>query len=272
MKPFSLTTDSSDSHLSSQTQIELSRQKAQDFTQLPDTQASHEVELALQDRPVIFVASDGKSMQLIPASKFLFGDGQVLELPDFYIDIWPVTNKEYLRFLLEQNVTPPATWRGKKFPQNKADHPVTGVSWYEAMAYAKWAGKRLPTAAEWEKAARGSDGRRYPWGEVFDVQHCNTLESKRKTSTPVTQHQSGASTYGVLDMAGNVWEWTTNEVIPSGMGLQNQETKRALKGSSWNNPKGSAECAASTSAWPRQQLPDVGFRCVLSINKSQSSL
>ncbi len=265
-------TGSGANHVSSQTQVELNRQEAEDFTQLPNNQASHEVESVLQDRPVTFVASDGKSMQLIPASKFLFGDRKVLELPDFYIDIWPVTNKEYLRFLLEQNVTPPTTWRGKKFPQNKADHPVTGVSWYEAMAYAKWAGKRLPTAAEWEKAARGSDGRRYPWGEVFDVQHCNTLESKRKTSTPVTQHQSGASTYGVLDMAGNVWEWTTDEVIPRGMGLQNQEAKRALKGGSWNSPKGSAECAASSSAWPRQQLTDAGFRCVLSINKSQSSL
>jgi formylglycine-generating enzyme required for sulfatase activity len=204
-------------------------------------------------------------MQLIPASKFLFGDRQVLELPDFYIDTWPVTNKEYMSFLIEQNITPPATWRGKMFPQNKADHPVTGISWYEAVDYAKWAGKRLPTTAEWEKAARGTDGQRYPWGEMFDMQRCNTLESNRKTSTPVTQHPNGASIYGVLDMAGNVWEWTTDEVMPEGIGKKG--TLRALKGGSWSTPKSAAECVESLPAWPYQQLAEVGFRCILSFDR-----
>ena len=143
---------------------------------------------------------------------------------------------------------------------------MTGISWYEAIAYARWAGKRLPAAAEWEKAARGIDGQRYPWGEVFDVQRCNTIESGQKTTTPVTQYQTGASVYGVLDMAGNVWEWTTDEIKPRGLGRQNQETKRVLKGGSWNTTKGSAECSEFTSAWPHEQLEDVGFRCVLSMD------
>jgi hypothetical protein len=250
---------------SSLAQVEVSIQEEANYVHHPSMQPDDQPGLVSSERPVTFIANDRRPMRLIPASKFLFGDGQMLELPDFYIDAYPVTNGEYLRFIVEQNIIPPTTWRGKKFSQNKVDHPVTGVTWYEAMAYAKWAGKRLPTAAEWEKAARGSDGRRYPWGEVFDVQHCNTLESRLKVSTPVTQHQSGASVYGVLDMAGNVWEWTTDEVEPRRMGRQNQETKRVLKGGSWNTPKGSAECAMYTSAWPHERLPDGGFRCVLSI-------
>ncbi|GAC1369057.1 MAG: hypothetical protein NVSMB44_35840 [Ktedonobacteraceae bacterium] len=231
-------------------------------TQRPD----YVIEALLYDKPLTFVARDGKSMRLIPASRFIFGDGQVYELPDFYIDAWPVTNAEYNRFILDQHITPPSTWPGKKFPDKKANHPVTGVSWYEAVAYAMWAGKRLPTAAEWEKAARGTDGRRYPWGEMFDIQHCNTLEGRHKTTTPVTQYQGSSSIYGVLDTAGNAWEWTTDEVKPRGMRRQDQGTKRVLKGGSWKTPMGSVECAAYTSAWPNEQLSDAGFRCVLSLN------
>jgi hypothetical protein len=217
-----------------------------------------------QARPKTIIGNDGKSMQLIPASEFICGD-QLLDLPDFYIDTWPVTNKEYQRFLMEENVAPPITWRGGNFPAKKTDHPVAGVSWHEATAYASWAGKRLPTSVEWEKAARGLHGQRYPWGEIFDVQHCNSLESKSKGTVPVTQHRSGVSVFGVLDMAGNVWEWTTNEIKPRGLAWQVQETKRMLKGGSWNTFKGSTECASSTSVWPHEHFPDIGFRCVLSV-------
>ena len=209
----------------------------------------------------------GKPMRLIPASQFIYGNGEFRELPDFYIDTWPVTNEEYRQFLVENNFKAPSTWRGGSFPSEKADHPVTGVSWHEAMAYAKWAGKRLPAAAEWEKAARGKDGRRYPWGDSFDIQRCNTAESsrgKRDTTTPVMQYLTSASVYGVLDMAGNVWEWTLDEVKPRGMGRHDQETKRVLKGGSWKTPRGSADCVAYTSAWPTEQFDDIGFRCVQS--------
>lgn len=257
--------------IGSQAQIELSEQKAELPTQLRNIQTSLENGPVLQDQLVTLVASDQKPMRLIPASKFFFGNGQVRELPDFYIDTWPVTNVEYRRFIQENNISPPSTWRMGKFPEKKANHPVTGVSWYEATIYAKWAGKRLPTVAEWEKAARGMDGRRYPWGEGFDVQRCNTSESGQKTTAPVTHYQTGASIYGVLDMAGNIWEWTTDEIKPRGLGRQNQETKRVLKGGSWKTTKGSAECAASTSAWPHEQLEDVGFRCVLPIDETQLS-
>ncbi|MBA2681474.1 MAG: SUMF1/EgtB/PvdO family nonheme iron enzyme, partial [Ktedonobacteraceae bacterium] len=86
---------------------------------------------------------------------------------------------------------------------------------------------------------------------------------------PVTQYQGSSSIYGVLDMSGNAWEWTTAEVNPRGMGRQDQGTKRVLKGGSWKTPKGSAECSASTSAWPHEQIVDAGFRCVLSFRSGE---
>ncbi len=233
----------------------------------PSIQQDSEQEAVRQEETETTVPTqrDEKPMRLISASKFIFGNGEIRELPAFYIDTWPVTNAEYRRFIQENNISPPSTWRRGKFPQEKADHPVVGVSWYEALAYAQWAGKRLPTAAEWEKAARGTDGRCYPWGKGFDVQRCNTSESGNRTTTPVKQYQAGASMYGALDMAGNVWEWTLDEIKLRGMG-KNQETKRILKGGSWKTPKGSAECAAETSALPTERLEDVGFRCVRSLD------
>ena len=221
----------------------------------------------IQEKPTLLVTSDEKPMRLIPASTFQFGNSEKLKLPDFYIDLWPVTNEEYQRFVLESNIDPPAKWRNGKFLEKKAKHPVTGVSWYEAVAYASWAGKRLPTAAEWEKAARGTDGRSYPWGEGFDALRCNTSESGKRETTPVTQYQTAISVYGILDMAGNVWEWTSDEIQPRGLGRQTRETKRVLKGGSWKTSKGSAECAAFTSAWPQEQIEDTGFRCALSRDK-----
>jgi formylglycine-generating enzyme required for sulfatase activity len=183
-------------------------------------------------------------------------------LSDFAIDTCPVTNAEFLRYVEATGAKPPASWTRGRYPYEKADHPVTGVSWYAAMAYAQWKGRRLPTVAEWEKAARGADGRTFPWGDTFDVLRCNTQESGVRGTTPVRRYPDGASPYGVLDLAGNAAEWMADEVAARGLG---SPPKRALKGGSWKEPRSLAECATQSSARPEEQLDFVGFRCVCDV-------
>jgi formylglycine-generating enzyme required for sulfatase activity len=199
-------------------------------------------------------------MQRVPASTFKYGPDQTeVELYEFEIDAWPVTNADYFIYIQTTGAQPPATWPQGTYPRERATHPVTGVSWDEAAAYAAWAGKRLPTAIEWEKAARGTDGRRFPWGDTFDQDRCNTLENNFNSTTPVGQYQNGISPYRVFDMAGNVWEWTTEEVQARGLGVS--KTKRIRKGGAYNARQDAAECATQSSAWPDERADNVGFRC-----------
>lgn len=189
-------------------------------------------------------------MVRIPKGPFLYGDkkARVVIDHDYWIDKFPVTNEKYRAFIevngygteaywspygwkwkTENNITGPAYWNDPTW--NKEDHPVVGVSYYEAEAYARWAGKRLPTEQEWEKAARGEDGREYPWGEEFDKNKCNGGESDIDHTTPVTQYPNGVSPYGCFDMAGNVWEWCSSWYDESS-GLH------VVRGGSWNRTPG----------------------------------
>lgn len=167
-------------------------------------------------------------MILIPAGEFLMGSDpthdpcaqdrerpqHTLALPDFYLAQTPVTNAQYAAFVQATDYTAPAHWTYGGLPEDKVDHPVVYVTWHDAVTFGHWlsdrAGKayRLPSEAEWEKAARGHDGRLYPWGDEWDLARCNTKESGIGDTTPVTAFPSGASPYGVLGMAGNVFEWT----------------------------------------------------------------
>ena len=141
----------------------------------------------------------------MPAGKFLYGDDKKeVELPQFWIAKAPVTNAQYARFVAETGREPPDHWKGKTPPQKIAGHPMTYVSWDDAVAYATWAGGRLPTEEEWEKAARGTDGREYPWGKWAEGR-CNTKEAGIGGTTPVGQYSpQGDSPYGCQDCAGNV--------------------------------------------------------------------
>lgn len=131
----------------------------------------------------------------------------------YKIDKYPVTNAQYARYLAATGHRPPSSWKNGQIPDNQPLRPVTLVDWYDAVAYAKWAGKRLPTEAEFEKAARGTDGRRWPWGNKMDPKRLNTYYNVNSTND-VTQFANGASPYGVMGMAGNVDEWTADDFAP----------------------------------------------------------
>jgi formylglycine-generating enzyme required for sulfatase activity len=168
-------------------------------------------------------------MVLIPAGEFLMGSDpsvdkdardneqpqHTLSLPDYYLAKTPVTNAQYAAFVQATTYhRQPGGWEHGKPPKGREDHPVVNVTWHDAVTYCRWLSEvtgrpyRLPSEAEWEKGARGSDGRIYPWGNQWDAKRCNTRESGKRDTTPVGAFPEGASPYGLLDMAGNVWEWT----------------------------------------------------------------
>lgn len=165
-----------------------------------------------------------ESMVMIPTGSFSMGTDMaradmqnrpkhVVQVPAFWIDKYPVTNAQYARFVAATSHRPPLHWKNGKIPEGTLLRPVTMVSWHDASAYAKWAGKRLPTEAEWEKAARGTDGRRWPWGNRMEPDRLNTYYNVGSTSD-VNAYPRGASPYGVMDMAGNVNEWTSDDFGP----------------------------------------------------------
>ena len=190
-------------------------------------------------------------MLLIPAGAFTMGSNSRLpdegpqhtvKLKAFWIDKYEVTNLQYQQFIAATDRHSPQHFRNRTFPKGKIDHPVTYVSWYDAKAYCEWAGKRLPSDAEWEKAARGTDGRIFPWGDEFDVNKANmplrweSLKTEGDT-TPVGAFPSGVSPYGLYDMTGNVWEWTESwyRRYPANKNPNENygEQYKTLKGGSW---------------------------------------
>ena len=198
-------------------------------------------------------------MITVPAGEFMMGDKKRKVYVDaFRIDKYPVTNAQYKRFVDATGRQSPKHWEGND-PAEKALHPVVYVTWHDAVAYAEWAGKRLPTEKEWEKAARGSDGREYPWGDRFDSGKCNTHEAGIGGTTPVGQYSPGGdSPYGCADMAGNVWEWTATE-------HEKYKGVRVLRGGSWCDLLDLARCSFRNGDRPHYSSRYVGFRCVAPI-------
>ncbi len=136
----------------------------------------------------------------------------------FLIDRYPVTHAQYKAFMDATGHRAPSTWTGRDYPEGMEDHPVTGVNWHDADAYARWVGLRLPTEEEWEKAARGPDGRVFPWGNAWRDDATRTDDPSspqtRPLTTPVGCFPAGASPYGILDLCGNVAEWTSTPAQP----------------------------------------------------------
>jgi formylglycine-generating enzyme required for sulfatase activity len=207
------------------------------------------------EQPKIFSGRDGRPMVHVPAGEYLAGPARnSVHTEAFYIDRYPVTNEDYRAFVEATGHDAPAHWRRGAWPEGKADHPVVQVNWESAQAYAQWAGKRLPSESEWEKAARGTDGREWPWGNTFSSSNCNTSESGILDTTPVGAYSpQGDSPYGAGDMAGNVWEWIGGKYSPLRM---------PLRGGNWLDDAGQARTYARREHTPRRKNDFIGFRCV----------
>ncbi|MBI4489945.1 MAG: formylglycine-generating enzyme family protein [Deltaproteobacteria bacterium] len=193
--------------------------------------------------------------------------GRSIYLDAFYIDKHEVTNALYRRFMEATGRGAPEYWNNNN--HNTPNQPVVGVSRHDAEAYCKWAVKRLPTKAEWEKAARGTDGRTYPWGEQWDSSRANSAESKLGRAAPVGSYPNGVSPYGVHDMAGNVWEWVADwydenyyqrspDRNPKGL---DSGQLCVLRGGSWLSIVWNLRASSSNRTFPTGRNFITGFRC-----------
>ena len=228
----------------------------------------------------------------IPAGTFTMGSDNDLPneaparkayLDAYYIGKTEVTNAEYYLFWLESGGAgsehTPISYEGAfgtwpEIAKTKPNHPVVGVSWGSATAYAAWRGMRLPTEAEWEKAARGTTARRWPWGNTFTQRikdttlHANVWKLDGAHLQPVGTYPTGISPYGAHDMAGNVWEWVSDwysedfyrhspDRNPKGPAVG---SRRVVKGGSWLNPETFARCSVRFGQHPAIGTSFIGFR------------
>ena|GEM_PF-673759 len=216
----------------------------------------------------------------------------------FFMDVCPVTNRQYMEFVRATGYPSPSHWQrrektmetrvkkllGEKtvtrivgeeliIPRGIESHPVVNVSWHDALAYARWAGKRLPTEAEWERAGRGDDGRFWPWGNAFDDQRVNISSAGPGATTPVGRYREGVSPYGCFDLAGNVWEWCSDwfdratyarspEVDPAG---PEWGSGRVVRGGCWASGALTVRTTHRSSNPAAYWDDRLGFRCAKSI-------
>jgi formylglycine-generating enzyme required for sulfatase activity len=231
----------------------------------------------------------------VPAGEFLMGSDLAKDekvddwerpqhrvyLSEFYIGKYPVTNGQYAAFVKATQHEAPGHWRGGEIPPGKENHPVVYVSWHDAVAFCQWLSQetdqsfRLPTEAEWEKAARGTDGRIYPWGNEWDETKLNSAEAGLRATTPVGQYSpDGDSPYGCADMAGNVWEWCADwfgyeywfrskSTVKDPQGPE-EGTLRVLRGGAFAARRGFVRCAYRYRDYPYPRHGSCGFRVVVS--------
>ncbi len=187
------------------------------------------------------------------------------------MDPFPITNADYLEFVSATGYRVPVHWLRGKFPTGTGNHPVVNVTWKDAGAYAGWVGKRLPTEAEWEKTAHGTDERPYPWGDLFvEGERCNS-NNMIGTTTQVNEFPDGRSFYGVWDMAGNVYEWCADYYDeeyykhspqtnpPGAQGGQ----ERVVRGGSFQETRAGLRCTHRIGAAETHSRDNIGFRCAM---------
>ena len=212
-------------------------------------------------------ASD--AMAYIPGGTLEMGrnNGDEYETPvhtisvgPFFLDRTEVTNDEYQQFVTQTGHRAPSHWRDSKFPPNDAKLPVVNVSWDDANAYAKWIGKRLPTEAEWEFAARGPEGKIYPWGNSWNAANANAGKESGGAVTKVGSFPHGASQFGILDMCGNVWEWTSSSLTNYADETKEIAPGKVIRGGSFDTPSKRAT-TTYRGVLPSDRLRDkTGFR------------
>ncbi|MBM4465107.1 MAG: formylglycine-generating enzyme family protein [Chloroflexi bacterium] len=218
-------------------------------------------------------------MIAIPAGEFTMGSGNKIERPPhtvfveaFEIDRFEVTNEQFARFVEETGYVTDAekardtSWR--YWAKDKPNYPVVKVSWNDAKAFCEWAEKRLPTEAEWEKAARGTEAFVYPWGNNWAENKANTKEAGYRGTTIVGSFPDGASPYGVMDMAGNVAEWTADwfKPYPGYPGGDSEaqyfgEKYRVIRGGGWFSDKQQVRTTERSASSVTAANDDIGFRC-----------
>lgn len=243
--------------------------------------------------PTVGGPSPYPEMVLIPAGEFIMGDGDgsgkqderpshTVYLDAFYIDRYEVTNKQYQAFIratghpaprVEQSWAEPYNWNGTEYPEGCADQPVVLVTWHDAQQYCAWVGKRLPTEAEWEKAARGGlVGKRYPFGDTLELDHASFDKGFMRTRKAMRVGSFKPNAFGLYDMAGNVWEWCRdwydqeyykNSPRNNPQGPDNG-TYRVFRGGSWNSDEKFLRCSQRGKNVPEYKSHTVGFRCALS--------
>ncbi len=235
---------------------------------------------SLPPLPVELIGHDGAPMALIPAGEFMMGsdkgddDEQPVHrvfLDSYYLDKFEVTNGQFAKFVEAIHSEPPWGFRDQETPVVHADRPVRWVNWMDAIGYCLWAGKRLPTEAEWEKAARGTDGRAYPWGnDPPTLAHAVFgLKEGGDTVSPIGNRDHGKSPYDVHDLAGNLYEWVTDwyddtfytkmpAINPRGPA---EGTAKVQRGGSYINTPYRLRSSFRTKGDPTEHEPNVGFRC-----------
>ena len=271
-------------------------------------------ELQLRNNKENTITEDQLNFTKIPSSEFTMGSkrsldrdahddempAQVLSVSDYYIMKYPVTNEQYNVFVQATGYKAPLLWPNATFPDSLADHPVVGVSYYDALAFCAWVGQvtglpiRLPTEPEWEKAARGPEYQLYSWGNEWKIGLCNTSEEKLNRTSPVGHYSpQGDSPYEIADMGGNVQEWCsslfgpypydpadgreahvydlqTDNLLPMLLEtgctslIESDEAslgKSVIRGGSWLESKFQARCAYRSWAAPMHRSDDTGFRC-----------
>ena len=196
----------------------------------------------------------GIQMVAIPGGWFLYGEKkQKVYLPEYRLARTTVTNAQYKAFVDAAGHGVPSNWENGRIPRGKENHPVVWVSWEDADAFCEWAGCRLPTEAEWEKGARGADGREYPWRNQWVDGYCNTSEAGVRDTTPVGSYPHGASPYNLLDMGGNVWEWCDTW-------YDAKRDARVVRGGSWGDNQRDVRCASRGRSSPGGRGSYNGFR------------